>query len=143
VYGGAGNGSRTMGWRCDLDGVEHGRGSNGTRLSRGVNRRDAGSTRQAATEDGQEVLLMDWGARYLHCRQSLAWRCRAKKANVGWSKEAAPGRACRRYRDATMFNERTFPTTRGNILTGGSSMRRRILLRLRGGPMPSREAAMA
>jgi hypothetical protein len=60
VYGGAGNGPRTMGWRCDLGGVEHGRASNGTRLSRAVNRRVADSTRWAA-EDGQEV-LRDWGA---------------------------------------------------------------------------------
>jgi predicted NAD/FAD-dependent oxidoreductase len=93
-----------MGWRCDLDGVEHGRASNGTRLSRGVNRRGAGSTRRAATEDGQEV-LMDWGARYVHCRQSLAWRCRAKKADIGWLKEAvAPGCTCCRYRDAMAIN---------------------------------------
>jgi hypothetical protein len=142
VYGSAGNHPRTMGWRCDLDGVEHDRTSNGTRLNRGVNRRDAGSTKRAATRDGQEV-LMDWGARYVHFRQTLAWRCRAKKADVGWWKEAvAPGCSCRRYHDAMAVSSLTFLVTGGSILTSLSFWYRPILPRLRGQPMPSREAAM-
>jgi hypothetical protein len=48
---------------------------------------------------------MDLGARYLHCRQSLAWLCGAKMAGVGWSNEAvAPGCTCCRYRDAMAVN---------------------------------------
>jgi hypothetical protein len=87
---------------------------------------------------------MDWGARYVHCRQSLAWRCRAKKADVGWSMEAmAPGWSFRRYRDAMAVSSWSFLVTGGSILTSLSFWYRRILLRLRGQPMPSREAAMA